>query len=123
VTDLVNHDTQVGADMSNATAGEGKIIFTDYTTGDGKKIPSPPQNPTVIDQSQSLPVPDGRHPCDAWEITKRVSEAVGGTALIGGTLAAGIPTGPPGWAVAAGTIGTAGAGVIDGFQGLEQCEP
>ncbi|KAA8946897.1 hypothetical protein [Mycobacterium sp.] len=31
ITDLVTHDTQVGADMSNATAGEGKIQFVDHS--------------------------------------------------------------------------------------------
>jgi hypothetical protein len=53
--------------ISNVTAGKGKIQFTDYTTGDGKKIPSPPpQPPVVINTNQAdrpLPPNPDKHHC------------------------------------------------------------
>jgi hypothetical protein len=49
VADLYTHDTQVGADMTNATAGEGKITFTDFKQDrTDSPIPDPPPN-NVID--------------------------------------------------------------------------
>lgn len=48
VSDLVAHDTKVGADMSNATAGEGKIQFVDHTfRTDGPTTPAPPPQPRM----------------------------------------------------------------------------
>lgn len=123
VATLYTHDTEVGTDMANATAGEGKIMFTDYTTGDGRKIPSPPHKPSVIDQSQSLPVPDGRHPCSAGDIADDAGKVVLGGVGIGGALAAGVPTGPPGWAGAITAIGGGAIAIREGFKDLEQCEP
>lgn len=126
VTDLVAHDTKVGTDMTNATGGEGKIMFTDYTTGDGKKIPSPPPPPpSVIDMSQGA-APDGRHPCDTGEILQHVGEGIGGPLLTVGSVAGGIagaPLGPGEWAMAIGGVLTGGATTIAGFEGLEHCEP
>jgi hypothetical protein len=52
VADLYTHDTQVGADMTNATAGEGKINFTDFTQ-DSTNSPNTvvdPDNPFVGDE-------------------------------------------------------------------------
>jgi hypothetical protein len=42
VADLYSHDAQVGADMSNATADEGKIQFVDHTFKQGPDQPGDP---------------------------------------------------------------------------------
>lgn len=59
VADLVNHDTQVGADMHNATAGEGKIQFVDHTF---KTDNSGGDQPT-LGSGEERPMPDigGEH--------------------------------------------------------------
>lgn len=49
VAALYTHDTEVGTDLSNATAGEGKVTFTDFKQDKGDSpIPDPPPN-TVLD--------------------------------------------------------------------------
>jgi hypothetical protein len=117
VADLVNHDTQVGADMSNATAGEGKIQFTDYTTGDGKKIPSPPpQPPTVINAGP--PDDPSKHHCGPAEIAKDTLIGVGGAAGIGSGLAGEVPTIGGSTAL---ILGSAGA-LWDSLDKLSECE-
>jgi hypothetical protein len=123
VSDLVAHDTKVGADMSNATAGEGKIMFTDYTTGDGKKIPSPPpQPPTVINASPAPPDPHhtsitGAPVCAGDQIIGRLLEILAGGAGVGLSIPAEAPS-----------LGTSTAGLLasgsllwNGIDGLENC--
>jgi hypothetical protein len=48
VADLYTHDAKVGADMSKATADEGKIQFVDHTfKTDGPTTPAPPPQPPM----------------------------------------------------------------------------
>jgi hypothetical protein len=73
VAALYTHDTQVGTDMTNATAGEGKIQFVDHTfKADGGPVCDDPD------------YEDG--------ITRRIAAATIGGAMAGG--ATGIPGGP-----------------------------
>jgi hypothetical protein len=130
VTDLVTHDTQVGADMTNATAGEGKIQFTDYKQDGGDntiKVDPTPNPPAVINAhvGENPPPDPGKHQCSAWDITKYTGEGVGGPLLTVGSVLGGIaasPLGPGEWAMAIGGVLTGGATTIDGFEGLAGCE-
>jgi hypothetical protein len=117
VATLYTHDTQVGSDLTGATAGEGKIQFTDYTTGDGKKIPSPPpQPPTVINAGP--PDDPSKHHCGPAEIAKDTLIGVGGAAGIGSGLAGEVPTIGGSTAL---ILGSAGA-LWDSFDKLSECE-
>jgi hypothetical protein len=122
---LYTHDTKVGNDLTGATAGEGNIQFTDYTTGDGQKIPSPPPQPPSVINAHVDEHPD-RHHCDTGEILQHTGEAIGGPLITVGSIGAGIaasPLGPGEWAAAIGGVLTGGATTISGFEGLEHCEP
>jgi hypothetical protein len=80
-------------DNGNSTTGEGKVMFTDYTTGDGKKIPSPPpqpQPPSVINASP--PDDPSKHLCGPGEIAKDTLIGVGGAAGIASGVAEEVPT-------------------------------
>jgi len=103
--------------MSNATAGEGKVMFSDYTTGDGQKIPSPPpEPPTVIDASP--PDDPAKHHCGPGEIAKDTLIGVGGAAGIGSGLAGEVPTLGGSSAL---ILGSAGA-LWDSIDKLSECE-
>lgn len=131
VAALYTHDTQVGTDMTNATAGEGKIMFTDFKQDGGDntiKVDPRPNPPTVINMhaGESPPVDPGRHQCDTGEILQHVGEGVGGPLLTVGSVLGGIaasPMGPGEWAMAIGGVITGGSTTIAGFDGLEHCEP
>jgi hypothetical protein len=98
VTDLVAHDTKVGADMGNATAGEGKIQFVDHTF--------------KTDGGDS-----GLRHCSDKDEWKYTLELIGGAGSIAYMISS-----PPGW-VAGLTGGSLAVGaILDGLDGLE-CGP
>jgi hypothetical protein len=127
VADLYTHDTQVGADMSNATAGEGKVQFVDHAfkTDGGDKAP---------------------HDCSGREnadgglgILGGVAKTVGGIATtvagvaVGGVgVAAEGPSAGTSTAIVAGGVGIATTGIaviadgikgiIDGIDDLSNCK-
>jgi hypothetical protein len=101
VADLYTHDTQVGADMSNATAAEGKIQFVDHTfkTDGGSVCNDPDYNDRFV---------------------RKIMGRAGAGIAIGG--AAGLPEGGIG-AIPGMIIGGA-TGVIEGFiEAATESEP
>jgi hypothetical protein len=114
VVDLVNHDTKVGADMSNATSGEGKIQFVDHTfkTGGGDKEPHEHS---------------GRDTADSvLDITKGVGKVLGGGATaIGGILLGGAgvaseaPSAGTSTGIVLGGVAITGTGIAVISDGLE----
>lgn len=117
VAALYTHDTQVGADMTNATAGEGKIQFVDNTFSNQPSTDPP------------YPAPPGKawnyfHDYggagDGWQLQDALQDCSGSRqfwdiAGVGGSMIAGIPGGVP---------GLIGGALVSGglINDIEQCE-
>lgn len=121
VSDLVVQDQRAAAAMRVAgdfsqyhQSPNGHINAVDYTVvnpdGSEKHVPTPAKSPTVIDQSDSLPVPDGgKHYCGPMEV---LEDTAVGTAGAYGTAGGGGPGG-----IVAGI-----PALIKGVNDLSHCE-
>jgi hypothetical protein len=102
VADLVTHDTQVGTDMTNATAGEGKIKFVDHTfktDSSNQPIPDPPYDAPAGKTWNYFH--DFGGVGGSWELQDALQDCSGTkefweVAGIPGSYIAGIPEGTPG---------------------------
>lgn len=124
VSDLVAHDTKVGADMRNATAGEGKISFTDFKQDGG---PTPGHTITPDPNNHD----DKKHQGTFDEAFEGFGKIVtgllgigGGTALTVGSGAAEVGSGglstPASIAGVLGGLGMIGTGAMAVENGLDQ---
>ena len=119
VADLYTHDTQVGADMTNATAGEGKVQFVDHSFKQdpfNQPIPDPPGPAPAGKAWEWKPLGTG----GTWSLIDKLAPCDGGKVfwdgvLIGGGGLGAIFGGIPG---IVGGIGTAGGAMND----LKQCQ-
>jgi hypothetical protein len=101
IADLLTHDAQVGTDMTNAAAGEGKIWFVDHTF---KKDPF------------NNPIPDPPHPAPPGKIWNLHHDGYGGNWKFQDALKQ-CSGGDEFWDIA-GAAGALGGGVIAGPWGI-----